>query len=80
MIRIRARDYTTEQLKDLVEGLSYSVVSIYNSPECEESEDCNPTCKAYAICRDLNNARGYLLKKIKERETLEIPRDTQQSE
>lgn len=79
MITISTRDYTTEQLKDLVKGLSYSVERIYNSPECEENEDCNPTCKAYAICRDLDNAIGYLWKKIKERETLELHRDTQES-
>lgn len=80
MITISTRDYTTDQLKDLAEGLSYSVLRIYNSPECKENEDCNPTCKAYAICKDLDNARGYLLKKIKEREALEISRDTQEGE
>lgn len=76
MITISTRDYTTDQLKDLAEGLSYSVLRIYNSPECKENEDC----KAYAICKDLDNARGYLLKKIKEREALEISRDTQEGE
>lgn len=80
MITISIRDYTTDQLKDLAGGLSCTATRIFDSPECEENEDCNPTCKAYAICRDLDNARGYLWKKIKEREALEIYRDTQESE
>lgn len=80
MITISTRDYTAEQLKDLVKGLSYSIERIYDSPECEENEDCNPTCKAYTICRDLVNAREYIWKKIKEREALEISRDTQKGE
>lgn len=79
MITISTRDYTTEQLKDLAKGLSYSVERIYNSPECDENEECNPTCKAYAICRDLFNARGYIWEKIKEREALEVYRDPQES-
>lgn len=71
MITISTRDYTTEQLKDLAYGLSYSIEKIYNSPECDENEECNPTCKAYAICRDLLNAREYIWRRIKEREALE---------
>lgn len=79
MITISTRDYTTPQLKDLARGLSYSLQRIYVSPECEENENCIPTCKAYAICRDLFDARGYIWKKIKEREALELHRDTQES-
>lgn len=79
MITISTRDYTTEQLKVLKKGLSYSLQRIHNSPECEENGYCSPTCKAYAICRDLYNARGYLWKKIKEREALELHRDPQES-
>ena len=71
MRTIRTRNYTTEQLKDLVEGLSYAVNRIYDSPECEEHADCTTDCKAYAICHDLDSTRQYIWKKIKEREALE---------
>ena len=71
MITISTRDYTTEQLKDLLEGLSYASKRIFDSPECKEHEDCTTDCKAYAICTDLGNARLYIWKKIKEREALE---------
>lgn len=79
MITISTRDYTTEQLKDLVEGLSYAVNRIFYSPECKLHTDCHTGCKAYAICHDLCSAREYILKKIKERETLELHRDTKES-
>lgn len=79
MITISTRDYTTPQLKDLAMGLSYSLQRMYVSLECGENENCIPTCKAYAICRDLFVARGYIWKKIKEREALELHRDTQES-
>lgn len=71
MIEINTRDYTTKQLKDLARGLSHSLARMYVSPECKENENCNPTCKVYATCRDLFNARKYIWKKIKEREALE---------
>ena len=71
MITIRTRCYTTEQLKDLVEGLSYSVNRIFDSPECKQHTDCKTGCKSYAICHDLCSARQYIWKKIKEREALE---------
>lgn len=71
MITISTRDYTTEQLKDLVAGLDYSANRIYDSPECEEHADCTTDCKAYAICNDLGNTRLYIWKKIREREALE---------
>lgn len=80
MITFSTRDYTTDQLKDLAVGLSCTASRIFDSPECEENEDCNPRCKAFAICRDLSSTREYIWKKIKEREALEIPRDTQESE
>jgi hypothetical protein len=79
MITISIRCYTTEQLKDLVEGLSYAVNRIFDSPECKQHTDCTTDCKAYAICRDLGSTRQYILKKIKERESLELHRDTQES-
>ena len=71
MITISTRDYTTEQLKYLAEGLAYAATRIYDSPECKEHTECTTVCKAYSICRDLDSARQYILKKIKERETLE---------
>lgn len=79
MITISTRDYTTEQLKYLAEGLSYSVNLIFDSPECKKHAVCTTDCKAYAICHDIGNTREYILKKIKERETLELHRDTQES-
>lgn len=79
MITISTRHYTTEQLKDLAEGLSYAVNRIFDSLECEEHTDCTMDCKAYAICHDLDSTREYIWKKIKEREALELHRDTQES-
>ena len=63
MITISTRDYTTEQLKDLAEGLYYAANRIFNSPECEEHADCTTDCKAYAICHDLDSTRQYIWKK-----------------
>lgn len=79
MITISTRDYTSEQLKYLVEGLSYATNRIFDSPECEEHVDCTTECKAYAICHDLGSTRQYIWKKIRERESLELHRDTQES-
>ena len=71
MITISTRDYTTEQLKDLLAGLDYAAKRIYNSPECEDNTNCTTDCKAYAICNDLGSTRLYIWKKIREREELE---------
>ena len=79
MITISTRDYTTEQLKCLLDGLEYASKRIFLSPECEEQADCTTGCKAYAICNDLSRARQYIWEKIKERESLELHRDTQES-
>ena len=79
MITISTRDYTTGQLKDLADGLSYAVKRIICNSECEKYADCTTDCKAYAICHDLNSTRYYIWKKIKEREALELHRDTQES-
>lgn len=79
MITIRTRDYTTEQLRYLAEGLVCAAKLIFDSPECEKHADCTTDCKAYAICSDLKNTGLYIWKKIKERETLELHRDTQES-
>lgn len=79
MITISTRCYTTEQLKDLEAGLDYAANRIYDSPECQKYADCTTACKAYAICHDLGSTRQYIWKKIKEREALELYRDTQES-
>ena len=71
MITISTRDYTTEQLKDLADGLFYAANQIFDNQECEKHEDCTTDCKAYAICHDLDCTRQYIWKKIKEREALE---------
>ena len=71
MITISTRHYTTEQLKDLAEGLSYAANRIFDSPECQKYADCTTDCKAYAICHDLDSTRQYIWKKIGEREELE---------
>lgn len=80
MITISTRDYTTEQLRDLEEGLFYAANRIFDSPECQKHPDCTTACKAYAICHDIGNTRQYIWKKIREREALEVPRDTQEGE
>ena len=79
MITISTRDYTTEQLKYILSGLCLTQERIFKSVECEFVETCTPVCKAYAICTDINNTLDYLYKKIKERESLELHRNTQES-
>jgi hypothetical protein len=80
MITISTRDYTTEQLRDLEAGLFCAANLIFDSPECQKYADCTTACKAFAICHDIANTRQYLWKKIREREALELHRDTQESE
>ena len=79
MITIRARDYTTEQLNDLAYGLSMAQDKIVERYKCEYSLFCDRECKAYALCNDIFNAWRYLYDTIKEREALELHRDTQES-
>ena len=79
MITISTRDYTTKQLKYIVSGLCLTQERIFKSIECEVMETCIPVCKAYAICTDITNTLNYLNRKIKERESLELHRDTQES-
>ena len=79
MITISTRCYTTEQLKDLAEGLSYAKNRIICNSECEKYTDCTTDCKSYSICRDLYSTIQYIWEKIKERESLELHRDTQES-
>lgn len=79
MITISIRDYTTEQLKDLAYGITMAEDAIYKRYECSYDVFCNRGCKGYVICNDLFNTWHYLYRKIKEREALEIHRDTQES-
>lgn len=79
MITISTRDYATEQLKDLAYGLSMAQNKILERYECRYDPFCTRECKGYAICNDIFNSWRYLNKKIKERETLELHRDTQES-
>ena len=46
---------------------------------CEYDLFCARERKAYAICNDLFNACRYLYDTIREREALELHRDTQES-
>lgn len=71
MITISTELYTTEQLKDLARGLTYTLNRVHASPECEEQVDCISNCKAYAICEDTRRARDYIWNKIVERKALE---------
>ena len=79
MITISIRDYTTEQLKDLAYGLSVAQDKILDRYECKYDMFCSRECKGYALCNDLFNTGHYLYKKIREREALELHRDTQES-
>lgn len=79
MITISTRDYTTEQLKNLAYGLSCAQDNILKSNDCKYNTECTTNCRAYAICNDISSAWRYLHKKIKEREALELHRDTQES-
>ena len=79
MITISTRYYTTEQLKYIVSGLCLTQERIFKSEECEFMETCIPVCKAYAICTDISNTLDYLIRKIQERESLELHRNTQES-
>lgn len=79
MITISTRDYTTEQLKDLAYGLSMAQDKIFERCKCEYDLICNRECKGYVLCNDIFNAWRYLYDRIKEREALEISRDTQES-
>lgn len=79
MITISTRDYTTKQLRDLSAALYAVKYRIFESDECNEETRCTPQCKAYAFCKDINNAWAYINKKIKEREALEVHRDMQEN-
>lgn len=79
MITINTRDYTTEQLRHLSAALYTVKYRIFESDECINETRCTPQCKAYAFCTDINSTRAYINKKIKEREALEVYRDTQES-
>ncbi len=79
MITISTRDYTTEQLKDLASGLTNAADNIHKRYGCGYDVLCERSCEGYAICTDLFNAWHYLYKKIREREALEISRNSQEN-
>ena len=79
MITISTRDYTTERLKDLAFGLSMAQDKNFERCKCEYDLLCARECKDYAICNDIFNAWCYLYDTIREREALELHRDTQES-
>ena len=79
MITISTRHYTTEQLRYLLKGLICAANLIFDSPDCKKQADCTTDCKAYAICHDLGSTRQYIWKKIREREVLELHRNSQES-
>lgn len=80
MITISTRDYSIEQLKHLSAALYAVERNIIDSGKCDTQDRCTPGCKIYAFCTDIHSTRLYLNKKIREREALEISRDTQESE
>lgn len=53
MITISTRYYTTDQLKDLAEGLLVAQNKIIERYECKYDPFCSRECKGYAICTDL---------------------------
>lgn len=71
MITINTQDYTTEQLKDLLDALVVVEDKIFERYECKHCKFCNRECKGYAVRTDLFNAWRYLYKKIGEREAFE---------
>ena len=80
MITINTRDYSINELKHLSAAFYAVKSNIIDSKECKAEMTCTPKCKAYAFCTDIRSTHAYINKKIRERETLEIPRDTQESE
>lgn len=79
MITISTRDYNINQLKYLWRALYTVKCNIFESDECYAEIRCTPNCKAYAFCNDIHSTFSYIDKKIKEREALELHRDTQES-
>lgn len=79
MITISTRDYSINQLKHLSRALYAVKCNILESDECDAERRCTSHCKAYAFCNDIHSTLAYINKKIKEREALELHRDTQES-
>lgn len=79
MITISTRDYSTNQLKHLSVALAAVMNNTFESKECSAESVCTSKCKAYAFCNDIHSTLAYINKKIKEREAIEISRDTQES-
>ena len=79
MITISTRDYSIKQLKQLSAALYAVERNTFESDECNVERVCTPHCKAHAFCNDIHSTLAYINKKIREREALEVYRDSQES-
>lgn len=77
MITNSTGDYSIEQLKHISAVLYAIEGNIIYSVGCDKQGRCTPGCKIYAFCTDTHSTRVYLNKKIREREALELHRDSQ---
>ena len=81
MITINAKDYTTEQLKYLVDGLCFTQAKFLRGTKyCMYHLCTKDDCKAYEICTDIGNTLHYLREEIKKREAFESYQNTQENE
>lgn len=79
MITISTRDYNASELKVLLTGIFRAQYPLCQAEGCIVERRCKTPCKSYTMCTDLDNVVTYLVEIIKERETLELHRDTQES-
>lgn len=79
MLTISTRDYSAAELKVLLTGIFRAQYLLCKAEGCMLERHCKTPCKSYTMCTDLDNTVTYLIKRIKERETLELHRDTQES-
>ena len=79
MITISTRDYSTAELKVVLTGFFRAQYLLCQAEGCTAERRCKTPCKSYTMCTDLDNVVTYLVERIKERETLELHRDTQES-
>lgn len=79
MITISTRDYSVSELKVLLTGLFRAQYLLCQTEGCVVERRCKKPCKSYTMCTDLDNVVTYLVERIKEREALELHRDTQES-
>ena len=79
MITISTGNYSTAELKVLLTGIFLAQYLLCQAEGCILERRCKTPCKSYTMCTDLDNTVTYLIKRIKEREALELHRDTQES-